>query len=214
MVAADAVAQSVLDALLPGHGRPTDPAIARQLTTVAAPGTTVVVASSMPIRDLEWFGRPRGDIAVLANRGANGIDGVVSTALGVAAAAVAPVIALIGDLAFLHDSSALVGAARRELDCTFVITDNDGGAIFSFLPQRDALSTDRFEQLFGTPQGADIPALARAHGLQVVEVEDVADLERAIRDADVVHVRTDRSENVEVHRRLNQGIAEAISQSG
>ena len=86
-----------------------------------------------------------------------------------------------------------------------MIVDNDGGAIFSFLPQRDALSTYRFEQLFGTPQAADIPALARAHGLRVAKIDDVADLEGAIRDADLVHVRTDRTENVDVHRRLNQG---------
>src|SRR5690606_18464493 len=103
--------------------------------------------------------RPRRtDITVHANRGANGIDGVVSTAVGVAATGV-PTSVLVGDLAFVHDSTALVALAARGVDLTIVVVDNDGGGIFSFLPQASQLPSERFEQLFGTPHGTDCVAL-------------------------------------------------------
>ena len=105
------------------------------------PGGTLVVSSSMPVRDVEAFGSPRADPPrVLANRGANGIDGVVSTALGVALAT-GPTVALVGDLAFLHDVSALVGSAEDREALTVVVADNGGGGIFSFLPQAARLAT-------------------------------------------------------------------------
>ena len=131
-----------------------EPQVARAVYRHAAEtGATLVVSASMPIRDLEWYATtevtpPR----VLANRGANGIDGVVSTALGVAAGesgAGARTVALLGDLAFLHDVSGLVNLP--ELPCTFVVVDNGGGGIFSFLPQAGSLTTGTFERLFGTP---------------------------------------------------------------
>src|SRR3546814_16340475 len=92
----------------------------------------------MPIRDVESFVEPGRPIAVHANRGANGIDGVVSTAVGVAVASGAPTALLIGDVAFLHDSNGLLGLSARDLDLVVVVVDNDGGGIFSFLPQADA----------------------------------------------------------------------------
>ena len=101
---------------------------------------------------------------MLANRGANGIDGVVSTAVGVALSGVRTTL-LIGDVAFLHDTNGLLGLAARGVDLTIVVVDNDGGGIFSFLPQRTSLPGDRFEQLFGTPHGVDLVAVARAHGV-------------------------------------------------
>src|SRR5690606_37761106 len=112
---------------------PSEPGVARALTGCVPEGTAIVVSSSMPVRDVEWYGTPR-DLRVLANRGANGIDGVVSTAVGVALAnrrIGAPTVVLVGDVAFLHDSNALLGLAARDLDLTIVVVDNDGGGIFS-----------------------------------------------------------------------------------
>ena len=124
-----------------------EPQVARAVHRFAARhDATLVVSASMPMRDLEWFAEavpepPR----VLANRGANRIDGIVSTAFGVAAAGGAGAgtrtIALLGDLAFLHDVSGLVNLAP--LPCTFVVPDNQGGGIFSFLPQAEALGVAR-----------------------------------------------------------------------
>jgi 2-succinyl-5-enolpyruvyl-6-hydroxy-3-cyclohexene-1-carboxylate synthase len=188
--ALDAAADAAIAAVLADHPEPTEPATARALaasTTVAH----LVVASSMPIRDVEWYGRPRSGVTVHANRGANGIDGVLSTAIGVALGSGAPTTCLIGDVALLHDSSALIGLAARDVDLTVVVVDNDGGGIFSFLPQATRPGGAAFEALFGTPHGTDIPALARAHGVEVT------------------HVRTDRAANVAAHRRLNQAIAAA-----
>ncbi len=141
-----------------------EPRVARAVHSYAAEtGATLVVAASMPIRDLEWYAEAKErPPRVLANRGANGIDGVVSTALGVAASGAgqgARTVALLGDLAFLHDVSGLVNVP--EIPCTFVVLDNGGGGIFSFLPQAASLEPAVFEQLFGTPPTNDLGAVAR-----------------------------------------------------
>ena len=169
----------------------------------------------MPVRDLEWYAPQRPDITVHANRGANGIDGVVSTAIGVASSGV-PTVALVGDIAFLHDSSALIALARRGLALTIVVVDNDGGGIFSFLGQADALDADRFEQLFGTPHGTDCAALARAHGLTAVEAQTPVALSRAlarVAGTTVIVVKTDRRANVALHRALNDAVRRAVERA-
>jgi 2-succinyl-5-enolpyruvyl-6-hydroxy-3-cyclohexene-1-carboxylate synthase len=119
----------------------------------------------MPVRDVEWYAAPRRSVRVHANRGANGIDGVVSTAVGVAAASGSPTALLVGDVAFLHDVNGLLGAHDRGADLLVVVVDNDGGGIFSFLPQASEVDAERFEQLYGTPHGLDLVAVARAHGV-------------------------------------------------
>ena len=212
---AEAAAQQAIDAVLPLHDEITEPGVARTLMQVAPADSLVVVSSSMPVRDVEWYGAPRRDVRVLSNRGANGIDGVVSTAVGVALNYV-PTSCLVGDIAFLHDTNALWGLAEREIDLTIVVVDNDGGGIFSFLPQRGLLGDDRFEQLFGTPHGVDIGAVAEAHGLPVHRPQTAAEVGPAIADAmtaggaRVVLVRTDRVANVAVHEELNAAIAAAL----
>ena len=169
----------------------------------------------MPIRDLEWYAHPGHELAVHANRGANGIDGVVSTAVGVALGDYSrPTALLVGDVAFLHDSNGLLGAAQRGIDLVIVVIHNDGGGIFSFLPQAESVEPDRFEHLYGTPHGLDLVALARAYGVDASEVDDVEAAARAALEKGGVHVlvaRTDRRENVEVHRRLNAAVADAIT---
>jgi 2-succinyl-5-enolpyruvyl-6-hydroxy-3-cyclohexene-1-carboxylate synthase len=141
--------------------------LARRVVAEVPAGGALVVSSSMPVRDVEWFGPARSDLTVHANRGANGIDGVVSTAVGVALTG-APTTVLIGDVAFLHDSTALIGLADRDVDLHIVVADNDGGGIFSFLPQATEIEGTTFEALFGTPHGTDLAALAAAHHLPVV----------------------------------------------
>src|SRR4029077_12483787 len=156
-------------------GEPTEPGVARALLAALPGGATLVASSSMPIRDLEWYGRPRPGVRVVANRGANGIDGVVSTAVGVALGSGRPTALLIGDVARLHASNGLLGAAARPLDLTIVAVDNDGGGIFSFLPQASALDQERFEQLCGTPHGVDLAALAAVHGVPATSWDGLDD---------------------------------------
>ena len=216
---AEAVAQAAIDRVLADHAEATEPGVARALTAALDGDVTLFVSSSMPIRDVEWFGHPSSMHRVLANRGANGIDGIVSSALGVAAGSgAAGTVALLGDLAFLYDGGGLLAAGGRggDLRCTFVVLDNGGGGIFSFLPQSAALPSDRFEQLFGTPQSVDLAALAGAHGLPVEVVDRAADVVPAVTSSlgrggvALVVVRTDRAANVAVHDELHAAVAAAV----
>ena len=192
-----------------------EPGIARALTRGLPPGGALVASSSMPIRDLEWYAHPDHELAVHANRGANGIDGVVSTAVGVALGDYSrPTALLVGDVAFLHDSNGLLGAAQRGIDLVIVVVHNDGGGIFSFLPQAESVEAERFEHLYGTPHGLDLVALARAYGVDASEVDDVEAAARTALEKGGVHVlvaRTNRRENVDIHRRLNAAVADAIT---
>jgi 2-succinyl-5-enolpyruvyl-6-hydroxy-3-cyclohexene-1-carboxylate synthase len=173
------------------------------------------VSSSMPIRDVERYAAPRSGLRVVANRGANGIDGVVSTAVGVALGGARPTALLVGDVALLHDVNGLLGAAERGIDLVCVVVDNDGGGIFSFLPQARALPRERFEALFGTPHGLDLVAVAAAHGVTARAVEG-REMGSAVADAaarggvHVLVVRTDRQANVDIHRRLDEAVAVAV----
>lgn len=218
--AAEAAAQQAIGAVLDSHPEPTEPGIARSVVSALPAGSTLVVSSSMPVRDLEWFGGAMGHVRVRSNRGANGIDGVVSTAVGVALAARpagAPTAVLVGDVALLHDSNALLGAAARGIQLTIVVVDNDGGGIFSFLPQAEALGSERFEQLFGTPHGVDLSVLAAAHGLVTVEPDRAADVGPAVSAAvaaggvRLVRASTVRGANVAVHGEIHAAVAAALS---
>jgi 2-succinyl-5-enolpyruvyl-6-hydroxy-3-cyclohexene-1-carboxylate synthase len=173
----------------------------------------VFVSASMPLRDLEWFApaitRPP---RVFANRGANGIDGVVSTALGLAAAGSGRrTVALLGDLAFLHDVSGLVNLP--EVPCAFVVVDNGGGGIFSFLPQAGTTDPETFELLFGTPPTSDVAAVARGFGMPVEEASTIAELEAALERPGPLMVRArvpSRAENVAVHEAINEAVRRAL----
>jgi 2-succinyl-5-enolpyruvyl-6-hydroxy-3-cyclohexene-1-carboxylate synthase len=204
----DAAARHVAD-VLADLGQVTEPDVARRVVEAVPDGTTLVVSSSMPVRDVEWYSAPREGVRVVSNRGANGIDGVVSTAVGVALTG-APTVALVGDVAFLHDLTALLSVGRRQLSLVVVVVDNDGGGIFSFLPQAWQLDAAQFEQLFGTPHGVDLAAAAATHGIDAIIVESTADLDDEVQaglaagGAHVVIARTDRTANVGVHEILNR----------
>ncbi len=204
-------AQAAIDDVLADVDRPTEPGLARALVAAVPDGATLVSSSSMPVRDVEWYAAPRDGVRHLANRGANGIDGVVSTAVGVALASAAPTFLLIGDIALLHDSNGLLTLGRRAADLTIVVADNDGGGIFSFLPQATEVEADRFEQLFGTPHGVDPVALATAHGLPAAELTELAGLSDALGQGPrLLRVRTDRADNVFVHRAIHEAVARAL----
>ena len=195
-----------------------EPLVAREVHRSAAEtGATLVVAASMPIRDLEWYAEAHpSPPRVLSNRGVNGIDGVVSTALGIAESESGdgrgvPTIALMGDLTFLHDVSGLVNLA--DSPCTFVVLDNGGGGIFSFLPQASEVEPAVFEQLFGTPPSSDIGAVARGFGLPVHHVTALSELEPAFRAPTPSLVRVvvpDRAQNVALHDAINQAVRLAL----
>jgi 2-succinyl-5-enolpyruvyl-6-hydroxy-3-cyclohexene-1-carboxylate synthase len=212
-------AQAAIDDVLTAHPEPTEPFVARATLAALPDGATLVVSSSMPVRDVEWFGAPRRGVRVLANRGANGIDGVVSTAAGVALAG-GPTALLVGDIALLHDTNGLLGLADRGVDLMIVCVDNRGGGIFSFLPQARAVPTERFEQLFGTPHDVDLVALAAAHGVGTEVVDVAADIGPAVTKSiaaggtRLVLVRTDRAANVAVHDELNTAVAAALDRRG
>ncbi len=216
---ADAEAAAAIGQVLAAERSLTEPAIARALVAAVPRGGSLVVSSSMPIRDVEWYAAPRDGLAVYANRGANGIDGVVSTAVGVALATGGPTVAHVGDIAFVHDTNALVASRGRRIDLVVFVVENGGGGIFEFLPQAAQLDRARFDRLFATPHGTDLAGLAAAHHATFTEVREVAAIGPTIRaaladgGAHVVVGRTDARANVEVHRRLNEAVAAAVSPS-
>jgi len=218
---AEETARRTLDAFLDGDDEPFEGRVARDVAAMCATSPlepALVVASSMPVRDLEAFAG-RVPKRVFANRGVNGIDGLVSTVLGVAAADGGPVVGLLGDLAFLHDSGGLLGAPERGLDAVFVVVDNRGGGIFSFLPQA-GLPPERFELLFGTPPAVDLAAVAQAYGVSAARVERAGGVAPAVERAlaakgvRVVVVPTgDRTSNVDRHRQAWAAVAEAVAKA-
>src|ERR1019366_7649382 len=157
-----------------------EPSVARLLSRELR-GVALVVSSSMPVRDLETFGATSAmPPQAVANRGANGIDGVVSTALGVAATSRA--VGLLGDLAFLHDAGSLAdGLGEHGGSCVLVVVDNDGGGIFSFLPQRASVPASDFERVFATPHTADIASVAEGYGAAVHVAKDLDGVRVALR---------------------------------
>jgi 2-succinyl-5-enolpyruvyl-6-hydroxy-3-cyclohexene-1-carboxylate synthase len=204
------LAERAIANLLSAESALSEPGVARCVAEHLPDGAELVVASSMPVRDLEWFGGPNA--RAHANRGANGIDGVVSTALGVALGG-ATTVALVGDIAFLHDAGALTALRHRQADLRIVVIDNDGGGIFSFLPQAAALAAESFELLFGTPHGTDLVAVAGAHHLDADTVTTADELAQRLAAAGpwVTRVATDRAANVALHDTLNRAVAEAIT---
>ena len=186
-------------------------------------GAILWAGSSMPVRDLDaWLPGSARAIRPLANRGANGIDGVVSSALGAAAAGVGHVALVVGDLSFLHDLNALVAARLHELSATIVLVNNDGGGIFSFLPQAVADAPGvglpaHYEELFGTPHGVELGPIVGALGAVHRPVE-ARGLRAALAESlvatgvNVLELRTERARNVELHREAAAAVVAALAE--
>ena len=217
-LAAEDTARAAIDDLLDSWDEPFEGRVARDVAAALPDGATLVVGSSMPVRDCESFVAPRTGLRWLCNRGANGIDGFVSTVLGAAAVSSSPdgpVVGLLGDLTLLHDVGGLLGAADRGLDATLVVLDNDGGGIFSFLPQA---GLEGFETLFGTPHRIDLTAVTAAYGIVARRVTAAAEVVPTVLDAvkeggvHVVVVPTDRATNVIRHRDVWRAVAGSLSE--
>jgi 2-succinyl-5-enolpyruvyl-6-hydroxy-3-cyclohexene-1-carboxylate synthase len=179
-----------------------------ELAGLLPDGAAMIAGNSMPVRDLDAFfpGSERA-IRFFANRGANGIDGVVSTALGVAAGGAGPTVLVIGDLSFYHDMNGLLAAKMHGLDLLVVVLNNDGGGIFSFLPQATEIDRASFETLFGTPIGLPVDKAAALYGATYARPADwdgfrvaAADGLRSGSGLTIVEIVTDRDRNVAQHR--------------
>ncbi len=196
-----------------------EPSVAAELGVLLPREATLFVASSMPVRDIETFWPVRPDPPkVLCNRGANGIDGTVSSALGAAAAGRGPVVLLIGDVALAHDIGGLLAAKRLGLELTIVLLNNEGGGIFDFLPVAGVATTkDVYTRHIATPTGLDFAHAAALYDLSHEIVADVAGLraalERALatRGSTIVEVKSERTANVELHRRVWDAVAGALN---
>ena len=203
---ADALVPGVLDACAEGF----EGAAAAALAAALPDDALVWLSYSMPVRDVEAF-FPAGErpVRFLAGRGANGIDGVVSSAAGAALATGRPGYVLIGDVALLHDTGGLLTAHRAGVELTIVCVNNDGGGIFDFLPVAEHAEPEAYERHIATSHGLDMSALAALGGLEhrVVSVEELAS---ALPGPALVEVRTERRDNVELHRAAVTALAEAL----
>jgi 2-succinyl-5-enolpyruvyl-6-hydroxy-3-cyclohexene-1-carboxylate synthase len=213
---ADAAARRAADEILDADELPAEPRVARDLAAALPDGGLLWAGSSLPVRDLDQQMSPRAGLRVLASRGASGIDGLVSSAIGAALAHQAdgggPAAALLGDLAFVHDAAGLMlGPAESRPDLCMIVVNNDGGGIFSTLEQ--AAFPESFERLFGTPHGTDLGLLARAAGVPHLLLDKASGLADALRGDGlrVVEVRTDRAAGAELRARLRGACAAAAN---
>jgi 2-succinyl-5-enolpyruvyl-6-hydroxy-3-cyclohexene-1-carboxylate synthase len=227
-LAGDAAARAAADAVLAETSVLTDgsdaadgtalsePMLARDLAAALPAGGLLWAAASMPARDLDRHMAPRADVRVLASRGASGIDGLVSASIGAAlahqAAGGGPAVALLGDLALLHDAPGLIlGPLEPRPDLCLVVVNNDGGGIFSTL--EPAAFPDSFERVFGTPHGADLASFAAAAGLPYVRLERAAGLPDALAGTGLrlIEVRTDRADGAKLRAAITQACTAAVA---
>lgn len=215
---ADRMVCSAYEVAFSETGRLTEPGIARQLAALWPEGGELFVSSSMPIRELDAYApTSRGSLRVFANRGVNGIDGIVSSALGVAASSGRPTALLTGDLALLHDLGGVLTAKRHGLSLTLLVVNNDGGGIFSFLPI--ASTTPHFETFFGTPHGLDLSHAAHLYEAKFHRPQTPAELAAAIRESaqgglHLIEARVVREDNPVVHRELAERARRALEGGG
>lgn len=192
---------------------PSEPGVAGLLSDTLPTGSSLWAGSSMPVRDLDSFFHPKKrDVIIAGNRGANGIDGFVSTVLGSAAVSDRDTYALVGDLSFLYDIGALAAGQRLGIDATFILVNNDGGGIFSFLPQAEY--PEHFESHLATPHGADLGAIAQAYGAKHTQILSTDEFLTAVAQPPsgirVLEIKTNRQENVQLHRDLWDLAAQAF----
>lgn len=177
-------------------------------------GATLFVSNSMPVRDLDRFGRPREtEITVLGNRGVSGIDGITSTALGAGSAADGPLVCVLGDLAYFHDTNGLLAIQRFDLDATIILINNDGGGIFRLLPIEDHETFEYFE----TPHGLDFASTGALHGFEFARVEGRASFRELFRESlandgtQVIEVAFDAEASHRVREHLQDRVEAELS---
>ena len=214
--AADAAARAVADKALAAHGQLSEPLLARDVAAALPAGALLWVASSLPARDLDRHLTPRADLRVLASRGASGIDGMISSAMGAAlahqCAGGGPAAALLGDLAAVHDAAGLMlGPDEPVPDLCLIIVNNDGGGIFSTLEQ--AAFPGPFERVFGTPHGTDFAALATAAGLPYTRLTSAADVPAVLAGSGlrIAELRTDRAGGTALRAAVSEACSAAIT---
>jgi 2-succinyl-5-enolpyruvyl-6-hydroxy-3-cyclohexene-1-carboxylate synthase len=212
-LAAERAARGALEVSLSAAGPISEPALHLALGRAHRDGDLVYTASSMPIRDQESFLPPEPtDALFLCNRGANGIDGLISSGIGAAQASGRPTTIVTGELGLLHDLGGLAALRDVATPVRIVVIDNGGGGIFHFLPQQDALASEEFEALFGTPRGLETARVAALFNLPHHRLESLAELPEALgAGTGLIEVRTDRQTNVEVHRQLTQQVKAALT---
>ncbi|UCE84927.1 MAG: 2-succinyl-5-enolpyruvyl-6-hydroxy-3-cyclohexene-1-carboxylic-acid synthase, partial [Deltaproteobacteria bacterium] len=194
-----------------------EPRVIRELGAALPDGALLYVSNSMPVRDLDGF-LPRSPrrLRVLCNRGANGIDGMVSSALGAAAAHDGPSVLLTGDLALLHDLGGLYAARRHALALTLVVLNNDGGGIFSYLPIAAHGDAVDFEANFRTPHGLDFAPACRTFGVRHTRVGSWEHLRFALKESlgsgcsSLIEVPIDRDRSLAHHRAIERAVADAL----
>ena len=216
---ADRVARETLTTALNGQDRINEPGVFARLAELLPDGATLFVGNSMPIRDCDtFFPAMARHVNIAGNRGANGIDGLISTGLGMAAGGARPLVLVVGDLSLYHDSNGLLAAKLHALDATVIVINNDGGGIFSFLPQ--AQERDQFELLFGTPHGLEFAPLAAFYAARYSLVENWELFDRAVtagiggRGLHLIELRTERNQNVTDHRLLWPLVGAALRGAG
>jgi len=212
-LAAECAADTAIGELLDGDKTLLAPLVVRELAAVLPPDARLYVSNSMAVRDVDAFWpieqRPR---RVLSSRGASGIDGITSSALGAAAASGRHGVLLTGDLSFLHDVGGLLVARRHELSATVVVLDDDGGGIFSYLPIAAHGDAVHFESLFRTPHGVDLRAAADLAGANYVRVDRTDEFRSALatsferRGLTIVAVSIDAAANLAQHRELDVAV--------
>jgi 2-succinyl-5-enolpyruvyl-6-hydroxy-3-cyclohexene-1-carboxylate synthase len=211
---ADDAASAAVAGELGGEGAITEPALHLALGAAHRDGDLVYTASSMPIRDQEGFlPAAATDSLFLCNRGANGIDGLISSGIGAAAASGRPTTIVSGDLGLLHDIGGLAALREVETPVRVVVIDNDGGGIFHFLPQAEVLGGEEFEALLGTPRGVSAAKAASLFDLPHRLLESLAELPDALAaGTGLIEVKVDREANVDEHRRLAAAVSAALAQ--
>jgi 2-succinyl-5-enolpyruvyl-6-hydroxy-3-cyclohexene-1-carboxylate synthase len=213
----DKITRQSLETAIYDFKTPFEGRVFTELAALLPEQATLFAGNSMPVRDMDTFywGNQR-HVHIAGNRGANGIDGIVSSAAGYSAATghAAPTVLVIGDLSFFHDLNGLLATRLHQLDLIVVLINNDGGGIFSFLPQ--AAYPEHFEQLFGTPLGLDFQHAARLYDGTFCQAQDWTQFRDAIQHGihsgglHIIEVRTQREQNVAMHRQLWQVVKSAL----
>ncbi len=213
---ADAYTREALQATIQDFTSPFEGRVFTELASLLPENALLYVGNSMPVRDLDtFFWGGNHEVRIMGNRGANGIDGIVSSALGASAAADSANVLVLGDLSFFHDMNGLLAARLHKIDLTIVLVNNDGGGIFSFLPQAEY--PEHFEQLFGTPTALDFSHAAHLYGAHYQRVDgwdlfrDAVQYGIRVGGLHIVEVTTERASNVRMHRELWQHVTQVVT---